>query len=102
MMTKYKGVVIVSGGLDSITLLYYIKKKLGIDVFALSYLYGQLHYKEVEFAEYHAKCLGVQHQVINLTTIFRDIGHSSALLEGGAVPNLTEVVGDPQPVTYVP
>jgi 7-cyano-7-deazaguanine synthase len=102
MTTAYKGVIIVSGGLDSITLLYYLKKKLNKDVVAISYLYGQRNSKEIEFAKYHADLLGSQHQVINLTDIFRTISHSSALLGGMAIPTLEDVVGDPQPITYVP
>jgi 7-cyano-7-deazaguanine synthase len=101
-MAQDKGVVIVSGGLDSVTLLYYLKQKLGKDVVAISYLYGQRHDKEIDFAKYHAEQLGVQHQVINLADIFRTISHSSALLGGMPIPTLADVVGDPQPITYVP
>lgn len=97
-----KGVVIVSGGLDSTTLLYYLVKERKEDVVAISYLYGQKHGKEIEYAKYHADLLGVKHQVINLSDIFKSIGHSSALLGGMDIPTLEQVIGDPQPITYVP
>jgi 7-cyano-7-deazaguanine synthase len=102
MTMKDTGIVIVSGGLDSVTLLYYLKQKLHKKVIAISYLYGQKHCAEIEFAKYHAGLLEVDHQVINLADIFQTIAHSSALLGGMPVPTLSDVVGDPQPITYVP
>ncbi len=97
-----KGIVIVSGGLDSTTLLYYLKEILNKDVVAISYKYGQKHDQEIEFAKYHAEKLGIEHQVIDLTSIFRSITSSSALLGGMNMPTLEDVIGDPQPITYVP
>lgn len=97
-----KGVVIVSGGLDSTTLLYYLKETLKKDVVAISYKYGQKHDQEIEFAKYHTEKLGVEHQIIDLTPIFQSITSSSALLGGMPIPTLEEVIGDPQPITYVP
>ena len=39
-----KAVVLLSGGLDSTTLLHYVKKTLGVrDIYALSLIYGQKH-----------------------------------------------------------
>jgi 7-cyano-7-deazaguanine synthase len=102
MAEKEKGVVIISGGLDSTTLLYYLTQKLDKDVVALSYKYGQKHDKEIEFAKYHADKLDVEHQVIDLSPIFASITSSSALLGGMPIPTLADVIGDPQPITYVP
>lgn len=96
-----KGIVIISGGLDSTTLLYYLASK-GIDLKAVSFDYGQRHKVELEFAKYHAEKLKIPHTVVNLEGIFRQLMASSALLGGMDVPTLEEVVGDPQPITYVP
>lgn len=101
MESKQKSIAVVSGGLDSTTLLYYLVDK-GEDVTAVSFNYGQTHVVELEFASYHTKKLGVKHTVINLKDVFKDISSSSALLGGIEMPTIQDVVGDPQPVTYVP
>ncbi|MDP6612900.1 MAG: 7-cyano-7-deazaguanine synthase, partial [Candidatus Hydrothermarchaeota archaeon] len=45
-----KGIVVMSGGLDSTTLLYWVIKE-GYEPYVLSFDYGQRHRKELEFAE---------------------------------------------------
>lgn len=69
--------------MDSITLLYDFKDRIALGV---SFSYGSNHNaKEIPFAEYHCKLLGIPHIVIDLAFIpkyFR-----SSLLEGGdAIP----------------
>lgn len=96
-----KGIVICSGGLDSTTLLYYLRDK-GVDLKAISYDYGQRHKIELKYASYHTKKLNIPHTIINLKDIFKQVASSSALLGGVDVPTLEEVIGDPQPITYVP
>jgi 7-cyano-7-deazaguanine synthase len=61
-----KAVVIVSGGMDSVTLLYYVASMYR-DVLALSFDYGQRHRRELECAAFHAKLLGVPHRVAALS-----------------------------------
>lgn len=95
------GVIICSGGLDSTTLLYYLHDK-GAKLKAVSFDYGQRHSVELEFAKYHTKKLQIPHTIIDLKGIFQHVAHSSALLGGMDVPTLEEVIGDPQPITYVP
>lgn len=57
-------IIIVSGGLDSITLLY--DKQETIEL-AISFDYGQNHAeKEIPFAAYHCNKLGISHIVIPL------------------------------------
>lgn len=63
-----KVVCIVSGGMDSITLLYKAKSEFK-DVAALSFDYGQKHVKELECAIQNCKELGVAHKIINLKSI---------------------------------
>ena len=60
-----KSVIILSGGMDSTTVLYDIVEK-GFKVEALSFDYGQNHKKELEFAKYHCAHLGIPHKIINL------------------------------------
>ncbi len=76
-------VIIVSGGLDSITLLYDKADKIAL---AISFDYGQNHgVKELPFAEYHCRRLGIPHITIPLA--FMHQYFKSSLLAGGdAVP----------------
>jgi 7-cyano-7-deazaguanine synthase len=55
-----KSLVLLSGGMDSSTLLYYVKKILKRDVEAIFFNYGQRHIKELESAKAIANSLGVK------------------------------------------
>lgn len=81
-----KTCVIVSGGLDSITLLYWLKSR-GHDLIALSFNYGQRHAKEIKSARYHCKKLGVTHHLIDLSAIGNLIPGSSQTDRRVAVPD---------------
>ena len=74
--------IIVSGGMDSITMLHEFKDEIAM---ALTFDYGSNHAKkEIPFAEMHCKRLGIPHIVINL-----DFMHyfKSSLLDGAdAIP----------------
>jgi 7-cyano-7-deazaguanine synthase len=75
--------IVLSGGLDSTTMLYEYAYRIGM---AVSFHYGSNHNdKELAFAQLHCKRLGVPHLVIRLPFIkqfFR-----SSLLEGAdAIP----------------
>ena len=94
---KRPAVVLLSGGLDSATVLA-IAREAGYACHALSLDYGQRHTAELGAAARVAQSLGaVEHRVIRLG--LGDIG-GSALTDGSiAVP---EAPGDGIPVTYVP
>jgi 7-cyano-7-deazaguanine synthase len=97
-----KTVVLLSGGLDSATLLA-IAKHQGFDVYAMSFRYGQRHEHELNAAERVARQAGVAKHVI----VEIDLGAfgGSALTDASiAVPkgrNAREMSSD-IPVTYVP
>jgi 7-cyano-7-deazaguanine synthase len=76
-------VIIVSGGMDSITLLYDKKEEIALGV---SFDYGSNHNaKEIPFANMHCKRLGIPHITINLDFIHQYF--KSSLLEGAqAIP----------------
>ena len=100
--SKTKAILSVSGGLDSTTLLYHVVKDLGRDVTAVAFNYGQNHANEIDYAKYHAEKLGIELKVIDLRDFFKQINHTSALLNGkDAVPEHGYQVGDPTPPTYV-
>ena len=75
--------IIVSGGMDSITLLYDKKDEIALGI---SFDYGSNHNaKEIPFAKMHCERLGIKHIVINLD--FMHQYFKSSLLEGaGAIP----------------
>ncbi len=60
-----KAVVILSGGLDSSTLAYYLADK-GYQLICVSYNYGQKHIKELESAAKIAESLDAKHHVIDI------------------------------------
>jgi len=75
-----KAIIIVSGGMDSVTLLYDVVKKHGKkNISAISFKYGSKHMnREIPMAEYNCKKLGVKHQVVNVKEVFKNF--NSALL----------------------
>ena len=102
-MTEMKktAVVLLSGGLDSATVLA-IAKKQGFELHALSFEYGQRHHWEIQAAKRVAVSMGVfEHRIAHID--LRVFG-GSALTSDITVPkgrNLVDMSGE-IPVTYVP
>jgi 7-cyano-7-deazaguanine synthase len=78
-------VAIVSGGMDSVTMLYSMVLTMSKNPIVLSFNYGQKHKKELEFAKWHAGKLGLAHHLIDLGDVTVLLG-SSALVGGQQVP----------------
>ncbi len=102
--TALPAVVLLSGGLDSTTVLA-IAKHEDFDVHALSFRYGQRHATEIEAAKRIAReAEVVEHHVLDIDlTVFG----GSALTAGIAVPkdrdlSLHSTEATEIPVTYVP
>lgn len=77
-MKKKDSVIIVSGGMDSITLLYDRHEYIAL---AVTFDYGSNHNKrEIECAAYHCKVLGIEHIIIPLDFIHQYF--KSSLLSG--------------------
>lgn len=94
-----KAVVLLSGGMDSSTVLY-IAKTQGFEVYAISFSYGQRHVKELDYAKAAAKKAGVKEHIVVITNM--DAWGGSALTDKGirvpdSAPNKNKI-----PVTYVP
>ena len=71
-------ILILSGGMDSTTLLYDYKDRIAV---AISFDYGSNHNaKEIPFAKKHCERLGIRHVVIPLEFMSRYF-RSSLLLE---------------------
>jgi len=79
-----KCALIYSGGLDSTTLLYWLRNK-GYEVYALTFNYGQRHNKEVEFAKRLCEEEGVPHTIVDISSI-KPIMSSSALTGVHEIP----------------
>ena len=92
-----KAVVLLSGGLDSTTVLA-IAKSQGYECYALSFDYGQRHDAELRAAERVAQAKGVrEHKTLRI-----DIGQlgGSALTDTSI--DVPDQPGEGIPVTYVP
>lgn len=64
-MKKLKGLISLSGGMDSTTLLYWAINK-GYNMFAVAFDYGQNHKKELKLAKWHCKKLNIPFEIIKL------------------------------------
>lgn len=96
-------IAIVSGGMDSVTMLHYLVKRMKKHPAVLTFSYGQKHSKEMTCAKYQAEVLGCEkHQVIDLTFLAEAFESSALVGKSVAIPNIDAVKGDPQPPTYVP
>ena len=97
-----RAVVLLSGGLDSATVLA-IAVDQGFEVYALSFRYGQRHSVELEAAERVATAAGAtRHVVVDID--LRVFGGSALTDEAIDVPHhdSVEELGTEIPVTYVP
>lgn len=73
------GLIVLSGGMDSTTLLYEYRERIGL---ALSFDYGSKHNaRELPMASLHTERLGIEHIIIPLA--FMGQYFSSSLLSGG-------------------
>jgi 7-cyano-7-deazaguanine synthase len=79
-----KAIAIVSGGLDSVTLAYFLHAE-GYNLHLLSFDYGQRHKKELTYAQLCAERLHATSDVIDLTSITRFLT-GSALTDKIPVP----------------
>ena len=76
-------IIILSGGMDSVTLLYDYQERIQL---AISFDYGSKHNsREIPFAQLHCQRLGIEHIVISLEFMQR-LFHSSLLKGGEDIP----------------
>lgn len=97
-----KAVVLLSGGLDSTTVLA-VAKDQGFEPYAISFRYGQRHVVELDAARRVAKSAGVERHVV--CDIDLRVFGGSALTADVDVPkheSAEELSDDEIPITYVP
>jgi len=100
-------VILLSGGLDSSTLLHYVRTRLNCRrLHALTIHYGQKHERETTCAVTQARAAGVEaHQQVDLAFFGEMMATASALTDPlMPVPALSTLKPDQldQPPTYVP
>ena len=94
---KKKGVILLSGGIDSATTLYFAKSK-GYDLTALIFDYGQGHKKEVECAKKIARQNRVPYKFVSIVLPWIK---SSLTCRDIAVPVNRRLTDKRVPSTYV-
>jgi 7-cyano-7-deazaguanine synthase len=80
-----KVVVLCSGGMDSVTALYWAHRTHAVAA-AVSFDYGAKHnHREIPFAAEHARQIGARHEIIALDFVNR-LFASDLLASGGEIP----------------
>ena len=97
-------VIPVSGGIDSSTILYYVKKqrKEFDEIYTLTFDYGQRHKKEINAAIDITLGMVTSHRVVNIDFIKQLYTTSSLTNDDIDVAKTQDILGDPQTVNYVP
>ena len=96
-----KALVVLSGGLDSTTSLRLALEEYD-EVEAISFDYKQKQRIELELAAKTCERLNVKHKIIDISFL-NDInkGFSAKTDSDIEMPTINDVLGEPQPVTYV-
>jgi len=70
-----KTIAIVSGGIDSVTMLHHLVADKRYDVVcAVTMDYGQRHRREIDAAKHHADLLGVPHRIVDFGAFGASVG----------------------------
>ena len=111
---RKSGVMIFSGGMDSAAMLRLAQFSVN-DLYCLTFDYGQRHKREIECAKtqiQHAKLLSfnhsfedsyIEHVVIDITNLIEIFGRNNSITNLDIRnPDVTKMVGEAQPASYVP
>lgn len=79
--------MLLSGGVDSVTLMHYVRKRLSIhSIYAISFRYGQRHSREIQMARWQAELLGVaEHRIVSMR-FFAELTRGASALTDRQVP----------------
>jgi len=100
-MINKPAVVLLSGGQDSTTCLFWALQNFDDEVLALNILYGQRHKIEAEAARKIAYIAGVDLQEIHADQIFKALGNSG-LIETGSDISSSHKTDPSLPASFVP
>lgn len=92
-------IVLLSGGMDSATLLWLAKERFE-EVYAISFFYGQKHSIELDYAKQLAEIANVKKHFIAQIPHLKEIGKSALTDENIEIPS--ENYPDDPPITTVP
>lgn len=99
-MNNVDCIAIVSGGIDSVTMLYSLVKEKRRKPYVISFDYGQRASKEIDMTRWHCEKLGLEFDLIELP--MKDILSNSALMQSDAdLPN-SDSKKESKKVTVVP
>lgn len=102
---KTKALVILSGGQDSTTCLFWAKRNFD-EVHAITFDYGQRHRIEIEAAIKVAQMAGVaSHEVVSVPNILKStspLTSNSELEQYSNADQMAETIGDRVELTFVP
>lgn len=98
-MKNNKCIVLLSGGLDSTTTLYYVLKKRKLKPICLIFDYGQKHRKEIRYAKKIAEGLNLDYFVVKINLPWKG---SSLLDSKKDIPIHKRLNSNRIPSTYVP
>ena len=85
-MNREKIVLIYSGGMDSFTLLNWLRStRPNADLYPLTFDYGQRHKKEIRYAQDVCNKLALPHKVVDISAIHQLINQST-LTGAGPIP----------------
>ena len=104
-----KIVLTLSGGMDSSILLHMAVDKGYTEIYTVSFYYGQRHRRELDCVSKQIQTLISNHPYITVNNRVLDVSYikniankSSLTNHNIANPNIKEMAGDAQPVSYVP
>lgn len=98
-----KALVVLSGGLDSTTSLRLAIEEYD-EVEAISFFYNQKQTVELDLAKKTCENLNVNHKLVDISFLGDIAKTISTNVKGSDIemPTIHDVLGDPQPVTYIP
>ena len=99
MEKKKKAIVVLSGGMDSTTLLYDVISQ-DYETYAVSFNYNQKHSRELEMASATCNKLGINHRIIDIS-VLNEIAPSALTRDDIEVPK-GHYADDNMKLTVVP
>lgn len=104
-MNRDKALVVLSGGQDSTTVLFWAKQRFS-EIHAITFDYGQRHKIEIESARKVAEMAGVvSHEIIEVPNILKStspLTSNNALEQYNDFEQMIKVIGNRVELTFVP
>jgi len=103
-MSGVKAIVLLSGGQDSVTSLYWAKEKFK-EVCAISFNYNQKHSIELQSAKKIAELANIEHEIINIPNCLKSTSplvSDNPLETYSDYEEMNNVIKNRQEITFVP